>query len=79
MVNASAKNRKREEISILAAVEEEARKITERIRGMSGLLMSRDTVRSLSKTKSRLFKVKEILQMEGAEMSSSATTRWCII
>jgi hypothetical protein len=78
MVNACV-NRQRGEISVLAAVEEELQKISERIRTANSFLR-RDPlhVRFLNETRNQLLKVKQILQNAGAEMNPSLTTRWRI-
>jgi hypothetical protein len=80
MVNACVKRHLGEEVSVLAAVEEELQKVLERLRIGNSLFASRDPGRALFliETKSRLHKVKEVLLNAGAEMKPNVTTRWRI-
>jgi hypothetical protein len=78
MVNACVNHQNRE-ISVLAAVEEELQKMSERSR-IANLFQKKDPLRErfLNEMRGQLLKVKQILLSVGAEMNPSPTTRWRI-
>jgi hypothetical protein len=78
MVNTCVNHQNRE-ISVLAAVEEELQKISERNR-MPNPFQKKDPLRErfLNELRDRLLKVKQVLLNYGAEMNPSLTTRWRI-
>jgi hypothetical protein len=78
MVNACVNHHGRE-ISVLAAVEEEVQKISERNR-IANPFQKKDPLRErfLGEIRGRLLQVMQILLSTGAEMNPSYTTRWRI-
>jgi hypothetical protein len=78
MVNACVNHQNRE-ISVLAAVEEELQKMSERSR-IANPFQKKDPLRErfLNEMRGQLLKVKQILLSVGAEMNPSPTTRWRI-
>jgi hypothetical protein len=78
MVNACVNHQNRE-ISVLAAVEEELQKISERNR-ISKTFQKKDPLRErfVNELRDRLLKIKQILLNAGAEMNPSLTTGWRI-
>ncbi|KAN0116756.1 hypothetical protein V8E51_002733 [Hyaloscypha variabilis] len=80
MVNAYVKHQNRE-ISVLAAVEEELQKISDRNRMMIAIpFQKKDPLRErfLSEMRGQLLEVKQILLNAGAEMNPSFASRWRI-